>query len=137
MDSKTIRWYTIIISIEHFESLKIFAEHMLKKIQSPDYNKIYADIIEKKFPDKKDKIAHFLSNEITTSLQVIQLNDYIFGSVDNDTLLYNQKHRSYDEKSIKNILLYQQQNQLNNTQISNQFKISRNTISKWKKEISI
>jgi len=30
----------------------------------PNYNKIYTDLIEKKFPEKKEEFAHLLSKEI-------------------------------------------------------------------------
>ncbi|MBF0651964.1 hypothetical protein IR083_24400 [Dysgonomonas sp. GY75] len=45
----------------------------------------------------------------------------------------NQKHRAYDRESIGHILHYQQQNKLNNNQLTGKFRLSRNTISKWQK----
>lgn len=44
----------------------------------------------------------------------------------------NQKYRSYDKATIIEILNYQKKNSLNNTQLSNHFKLSRNTVTKWK-----
>lgn len=99
----------------------------------PDYNKIYTDLIEKKFPEKKKEFAHLLSKEIKNSLQLIKINDLIFKDQNEEIKILNQKLRSYDEESIKQILKYQTLNKLNNQQTAIQFKLSRNTVAKWKK----
>lgn len=99
----------------------------------PDYNKIYTDLIEKKFPEKKEEFAHLLSKEIKNSLELIKINDLIFSDQDKEMNILNQKLRSYDEESIKKILEYQTFNKLNNQETAILFKLSRNTIAKWKK----
>lgn len=99
----------------------------------PNYNKIYIDLIEKKFPEKKEEFAYLLSKEIKNSLQLIKINDLIFNAQNKETNILNQKLRSYDEESIKEILKYQTLNRLNNQQTANLFKLSRNTVAKWKK----
>jgi len=99
----------------------------------PNYNKIYIDLIEKKFPEKKEEFAHLLSKEIKNSLQLIKINDLIFNAQNKETNILNQKLRSYDEESINEILKYQTLNRLNNQQTANLFKLSRNTVAKWKK----
>ncbi|HUH25918.1 MAG TPA: helix-turn-helix domain-containing protein [Flavobacterium sp.] len=45
----------------------------------------------------------------------------------------NQKYRSYDKATIIEILNYQKKNGLNNTQLANHFKLSRNTVAKWER----
>lgn len=99
----------------------------------PDYNKIYTDLIEKKFPEKKEELAHLLSKEIKNSLQLIKINDLIFNDQNKEINILNQKLRSYDEESIKQILKHQTVNKLNNQQTAILFKLSRNTVAKWKK----
>lgn len=74
-----------------------------------------------------------LDKEIKNSLELISFNNLIFNHQEKDIMAFNQKLRSYDEVSIKKIMEYQKINKLNNQQVANQFRISRNTIAKWKK----
>lgn len=99
----------------------------------PNYKKIYRDIISKDYPEKKTLCESILNKEILSSLDVIRLNDILFKAKDKQTLISNQKFRSYTKSDILYILSYQTKNKLNNEQIKNKFKISRNTIAKWKK----
>lgn len=56
---------------------------------------------------------------------------------DNTTSPQNsRRHHSYDLASIIDILEYQKKNQLNNIQLANHFKLSRNTVAKWKKSFN-
>lgn len=100
--------------------------------QSPNYRRIYSDIISKKCPDKEAECSFILKKKQLTTIDVIKLNEIIF-KIDKKTEDFNQKHRSYDIDSIKKILEYQVKNKLNNTQVALHFKMSRNTVSKWKK----
>ncbi|MDP9958488.1 helix-turn-helix domain-containing protein [Chryseobacterium lathyri] len=108
------------------------------KDTGPDYKKIYIDIIEEKFPDKLDnsKIMQKIET-INTVIDIIALNRMIFGEQELLMESKNQKLRSYDERSILNILEYQKKNKLNNTQTANYFRMSRNTLSKWKRIFKI
>lgn len=99
----------------------------------PDYNRIYLDLINRKFPDRKKELIPMLDKEIKNSLELISFNNLIFNHQEKDIMAFNQKLRSYDEVSIKKIMEYQKINKLNNQQVANQFRISRNTITKWKK----
>lgn len=99
----------------------------------PNYKKIYSDIIRKKYPDKEILCESILKKAMLSSLDVIRLNDLLFETKDKQTLTFNQKHRSYSRIDILNLLSYQRKNKLTNTQLSNEFKISRNTIAKWRK----
>ncbi|MCT2406235.1 helix-turn-helix domain-containing protein [Chryseobacterium antibioticum] len=102
----------------------------------PDYKKIYTDIILKKHPEKYSLCIPILQEEDLSILNIITLNHMIFGFEDQKTTQFNQKHRSYDESAILEILEYQKSNGYSNIQVGKQFKISRNTIAKWKKHFN-
>ncbi|KPE50892.1 transposase [Chryseobacterium indologenes] len=99
----------------------------------PDYRKIYTDMVNERYPDKKGEIKSILSKENLSMMDVITCSSIISGKEDEKTFSFNQKHRFFDEYSILHILDFQKKNGYNNTQISRHFKLSRNTISKWKK----
>ncbi|WP_394665196.1 helix-turn-helix domain-containing protein [uncultured Chryseobacterium sp.] len=103
----------------------------------PDYKKIYLDIIEKKFPNKKSDCSYFFRKKIISALDVIQLNQKIFNSNNSLEVNENQLHKSYDKETVFEILNYQKKNKLNNTQLAHHFNLSRNTITKWKKTFVI
>lgn len=100
---------------------------------NPDYHRIYSDIINKKHPEKKEECKAFLSKKELSVLDIIELNTKIFGLPDRSTETFNQKHRSYDTSAILKILAHQKTNKLNNTELAQHFKLSRNTVTKWKK----
>lgn len=101
---------------------------------TPDYKQIYTDIIKEKYPEKmndqriKNKIGC-----INTVMDILTLNTLVFGLSDGLTESKNQKLRSYDENSVLKILDYQQKNNLSNSMTALHFKMSRNTIAKWRK----
>lgn len=104
---------------------------------SPNYQQIYLDIIAEKYPEKMydSKINEKVYN-LVTILDIISLNDLIFEKRNLNIENHNQKLRSYDKKSILAILDYQKKNNLNNSQLAKHYKLSRNSISKWKKMFS-
>lgn len=77
--------------------------------------------------EKSTNCKKILGKSEISDLEVLDLNYLIFGK-SNDN-----KHRSYDKETVKFITSYQLNNKLTNQEISELFKISRNTISKWKK----
>ncbi len=101
--------------------------------QNPDYKKIYSDIIIRKCPENKIKCSEILMKEKLTSLDVIKLNSIIFGNKNEEVNIFNKKHRSYTQHDILKILNYQKKKKLNNTELAKHFKLSRNTITKWKR----
>jgi hypothetical protein len=102
------------------------------KMTTPDYKRIYSDLIAEKFPNREEcKII--LSKERLSELDVITLNSILFKDNNKDTILFNQKHRSYSQDTILEILQYQKKNKLNNIQVAKHFRLSRNTVAKWKK----
>lgn len=101
---------------------------MENKIKTePNYKKIYADILRQKFPHKLEQCKQILEKEHLTTTDIFKLNERIFGKQN------NQKHRSYSQSDIVEILQYQKKNNLNNIQLANHFRLSRNTVAKWKK----
>jgi len=97
-----------------------------------NYQQIFKDIIDSKFPDKKEKYLPLLKKEKLSALDILKINKRIFGENEqNETT--NQKHRSYSKSDILKILDYQKKHKLNNSQLANHFRLSRNTITKWKK----
>nr|WP_279324438.1 helix-turn-helix domain-containing protein [Chryseobacterium pyrolae] len=108
---------------------------MDKQIQNikPNYIKIYSDIIHKKFPEKMDQCKNILQKENLSVLDILELNKKIFGNSELDTEKFNQRHRAYNETAIKQILDYQSKNKCNNTELAKYFKLSRNTVTRWKK----
>ena len=111
---------------------------MDRKVQneksSPDYKRIYNDIISRKHPEKRELCQSILSKQELSFLDIINLNQLLFKSESKTRSLFNQQHRSYDAHSIQQILEYQVSNKLSNSQLAAHFRLSRNTVSKWKKQ---
>lgn len=103
-----------------------------QNIGKPNYKKIYQDMIQKKIPDKKDVCKSILEKTNLSVLDVLQINRILFGKK-SETEIFNKNHRSYDIETVYSILQDQKENKLNNTQAASKFKISRNTITKWKR----
>ncbi|WP_128330398.1 helix-turn-helix domain-containing protein [Apibacter sp. HY039] len=100
----------------------------------PNYKKIFIDIIKKKCPEKlTDSTVLNRLNNLNTSLDIIEFNEYLFPVANVKSIKSNQRLKSFDDKSIMKILIYQKQNELSNSELANKFKLSRNSIQKWKK----
>lgn len=104
-----------------------------ESLKIPDYKKIFQDIINKKFPEKKEWYSEISQKQNFSRLDILRINDFIFNTQDEEVEVYNQKLRSYDEHTILYMLDFQKKNYLTNTQLANHFKLSRNTVAKWKK----
>lgn len=100
---------------------------------TPNYKKIYMDLLDQKYPCKKDLCKPILEKENLEFMDVIRLNELIFNQEKEGYKKKDEQYRSYDKAAIAKILDYQKEFQLNNTQAANHFKMSRNTIAKWKK----
>lgn len=95
------------------------------------------DILSKKYPEKEHKCRYILEKKELSVLDIIKINEIIFGITDKEESINNQKHRSYDHSTVLEILNYQKKNKLNNSQLATHFKLSRNTIAKWRKNFTI
>ncbi|UWX61538.1 helix-turn-helix domain-containing protein [Chryseobacterium oranimense] len=98
----------------------------------PNYKRIYTDMINLRYPDKKTECCHILSKEKLTIVDVLTVNKILFGEAAENRRL-SKKHRSYDKTTILYILEFQKKHKLNNTRLADHFKLSRNTIHKWRK----
>ncbi|WP_353145351.1 helix-turn-helix domain-containing protein [Chryseobacterium sp.] len=103
----------------------------MKKL-TPNYKILFEDIINKKFPEKKKECLPILKKQKLSVVDIIKLNEKIFES-HTKTIGPNQKFRSYGKSDILQILDYQKKHKLNNIQLAKYFKLSRNTVAKWKK----
>lgn len=104
-----------------------------QRVIIPNYKRIYEDLLDKKYPHKKEACKAVLAKEKLSSMDVFLLNNLIFDKEIRDEHESDQKYRSYDKTSILKILQYQKKNKLNNTQLADHFGLSRNTVAKWKK----
>ena len=95
----------------------------------PDYKTIYTDILNKLYPEKIAECTNLLQKKSLSAIDILWLNERIFGKSDKT----NQKYRSYHKSDILKILDYQKKHKLNNSQLANHFKLSRNTVAKWRK----
>lgn len=93
---------------------------------TPNYHRIYSDMLSKKYPEKKRICKSLLQKQSLSTIDVIQLNEKIFGS-------YSPRLRSYSKSDIFKMLEYQKKNKLNNSELANHFKLSRNIVAKWRK----
>lgn len=99
------------------------------QITTPNYKRIYLDILTKKFPEKIKMCSQIIEKADLSASDVIILNEKIFGANSSQ----NQKLRSYSKSDIFKILDYQKKHHLNNSQLAKHFRISRNSITKWKR----
>lgn len=105
----------------------------MKQSKRPNYKLIYSDLIAAKYPFKKKDCECILSKEVLTVLDILKINDIIFGKSSVVSENSNQKFKSYDLHTILEILQYQKDNNLSNIQIATEFGMSRNTLTSWKK----
>ena len=108
-------------------------DQQVQKI-TPDYKRIFSDILRKKQPNQKKEISSMLQKSSFISLEIIKLNQAIFGKKSADDFTFNKRQRSYDLDTIIQILKFQKKGMFTHTEISRRFGISRNTISKWNKQ---
>ena len=80
-----------------------------------------------------DQCKKILQKENLSELDILELNQKIFGNSELDAERFNQRHRAYNEAAIKQILNYQSKYRCNNTELAKYFKLSRNMVAKWKK----
>ncbi|UTX48911.1 helix-turn-helix domain-containing protein [Chryseobacterium sp. MA9] len=99
----------------------------------PDYKRIYTDLINTKYPDKLRLCRSLLHKDKLTILDMFKLNHIIWEGEDQNMWQFSQKHKSYNKETVMEILDYQVKNKLNNTELASHFKLSRNTLARWKK----
>ncbi len=102
-------------------------------MNNPNYKRIYQDMIRLKYPEKEILCNPILSKNSIDNLDIIKLNNIITGKTDKIMIKENQKLKSYDRATIMKILNHQKKNNVSNTELAIHFKMSRNTIARWKK----
>ena len=103
---------------------------MIKRI---NYKTLYTDILNDLYPSKISFCQEILDKKVLTVLDILELNQFIFGDEFKKNDEINQKFKSYSRRDILLILDYQKKHNLNNSQLANHFNLSRNTVAKWKK----
>lgn len=99
-----------------------------------NYKRIFEDILKIKYPQKMDKVLPLLYENELSSIDVLKINNMIFEVKQTEGSL---NHRTYNRSDIVKILEYQKENNLTNTAVAKHYKMSRNTISKWKKKFLV
>lgn len=100
-----------------------------EQIIKPNYKKIYNNILDEMFPEKKQEFSYFFNKKQVSSLDIIDINNKIFGYKSE----IDRKHYTYLKSDIIEILNYQKKHCLNDAQLAKHFNISRNSVAKWKK----
>ncbi|UWX61823.1 helix-turn-helix domain-containing protein [Chryseobacterium oranimense] len=100
----------------------------------PDYKRIYTDLINERHPEKKETFRTILSQKDLSILDVIKCSTILTDGEDKNAVTFNQRHRCFDRETILEILDYQKEHGYSNAQLARHFKLSRNTIAKWKKK---
>lgn len=98
----------------------------------PDYKRIFSDMLELKYSEKKPVCKAYLNKKNLTQLDVLKVSELIRGSNHYGTKSFNQKHKAYNPETIRKILKYQKEYELNDSEVARHFKMSRNTLYKWK-----
>ncbi len=63
----------------------------------PDYKKIYKDILDLKYPEKEAGCRKILNKKELMPIDIIKLNQIIFGIGNKEIKSFNQQHKSYDK----------------------------------------
>lgn len=72
-------------------------------MSKPNYRNIYLDYVQKNVPEKIELCEFFFRKKEITSLDVIKINKLLFPK---PSLLDDNKYKSYDKKTISEILDY-------------------------------
>ncbi|WP_345989982.1 helix-turn-helix domain-containing protein [Chryseobacterium sp. Chry.R1] len=99
----------------------------------PNYKLIYSEMISEMYPENEKIFLPFFEKDELDMLDVIRIENLISRLNKNTGKEISGRHRSYDKKTILQILDFQKKNNYNNTELARHFKLSRNTIAKWKK----
>ncbi|WP_313579134.1 helix-turn-helix domain-containing protein [Chishuiella sp.] len=95
-------------------------------MQKPNYKKIYEEILKRKKIKKK-------INDKMSIKDVLKISKIINPNNQDK----NQKHKSYDLDYINYVLNDQLKHNYTNTEVANKYNLSRNTITKWKKNFNL
>ena len=108
-------------------------KNSMKKNSQPNYKRIYSDIIDRKFPDKRKECEKLLNKKHLSVIDILEINKKIFESTDKENERINSMHRSYNVSDIISVLEYQKTKKMNNKQVAEHFGLSMNTMTKWRR----
>ncbi len=84
-------------------------------------------------PEKlKDPKIQTLLQNLKTTEDVLNFNELVFKQ-SKESMKNNQKLKTYDKKTMLKLLQYQKKHGFSTSYMSKKYKISRTTLSKWKK----
>lgn len=90
-------------------------------------------MLQLEHPDKlEDPKIRELLKKLNTTEEVLNFNDKLFKQ-SKESLKNNQKLKTYDKKTMLKLLQYQKKHGFSTSYMSKKYKISRTTISNWKK----
>ena len=106
-----------------------------------DYKRLYLDYIDANDtlsnPVKKDlkSIIEGQQNDDLSYRVLMQINTVIRENVNTvrENMVGYKQYNAYDKEFIRYVLSYQKRNNLTNKDISLKFRMSRNTVAKWKR----
>lgn len=102
------------------------------KKNCPNYHAIYADLIAyKKGKEKSNEYSFLETFKFNSALDVLEFNNVLFPNENGNTVLANQKLRSYTIDDISTILKLKKSQNLTLKEVSNKYKISKTTLLKW------
>lgn len=96
-----------------------------------NYKTIFQDLLSIKYPERLSEFQKILNKNSLNELDILTICKKL--SACKEVKKENGKYRAYSKPTILKILDYQKKNQLNNSQLAIHFKLSRNTVAKWKK----
>jgi hypothetical protein len=98
-----------------------------------NYQVIFTDIIKEVYPDRlhESNLLHQINN-ISNFMDVLNVNKIIFNKAGGDRNKQQQRLKIYTHQDVLDILNYQKEYHLSNTETANHFCMSRNTLKKWK-----
>ena len=106
-----------------------------------NYKTLYLDFVShtNQLPESiKQQLIELLKQENKEHIsykRLIEINGVIKENMYQSRYVEHKKYKQlkvYDEHYIKYLLKYQQRNNMTNTALSYKFKLSRNTVARWK-----
>jgi hypothetical protein len=91
--------------------------------------KIFHDLLQS--ATKKIEPSTGIMKDDLSSMDILNLSLQFSKSVDDYDSLDDYRHKNYDQETIMKVLKELREFNLTISEVANQYKISRNTISKW------
>ena len=89
-------------------------------------------MIQMKYPDKKEVCLPLLAKKEFTAFDVISISNLLSERESVSRTKFNQNRKTYSVAAIQEILNYQKEYGLNDSETARHFKMSTTTLKKWK-----